>query len=166
MSYLVVTPELIVTAAADLANIGSDVSTAHTAAATSTVAVLPAAADEVSAGIAHLFSRYAEDFHALAGRAAAFQHEFVQNLSTGAHSYASAEAINVSELLWLVQNAGLYSAIRTIFQTLATTNPILQLIQGFVQPLRFILGGIVLLLFLAVIGVLSALFSFMGTFGL
>jgi hypothetical protein len=166
MSYVIAVPELMAAAAADLTNIGSDVSAAHTAAATSTVALIPAAADEVSASVAHLFSRYAEDFHALAGRAAAFPEHFAQNLTAGAHSYASAEALNVSELLWLVQNAGVYSTIRTLWAMLVSNNVIFQMIQGFVQPLRFILGGIVLLLFLAFIGILYALSSFLKMFGL
>ena len=53
------------------AAIGPTLSTAHMAAAVPTVAVVPAAADEVSAGIAHLFSAHAQDYQALAGRAAA-----------------------------------------------------------------------------------------------
>ncbi|MGA7055357.1 MAG: PE family protein, partial [Mycobacterium sp.] len=48
-------------AATDLANIGSTVNAAHMAAATPTVAVIPAAADEVSSSIAHLFSQHAQD---------------------------------------------------------------------------------------------------------
>ena len=57
--------------------------------------------------MAHLFSRYAEDFHGLAGRAAVFHEQFAQQLSAGAHSYASAEAVNVSYLLWLAAECGL-----------------------------------------------------------
>ncbi|OBI57813.1 hypothetical protein A5706_19450 [Mycobacterium sp. E796] len=65
----------------------------------STLFVRPAAADEVSAGIAHLFSGYAQDYHALAGKAAAFQEQFVQHLTASAASYASAEAANMASLL-------------------------------------------------------------------
>ncbi|HWS93014.1 MAG TPA: PE family protein, partial [Mycobacterium sp.] len=50
MSSVIAAPELINTAATDLANIGSNLSAAHTAAAAPTTAVIPAAADEVSAG--------------------------------------------------------------------------------------------------------------------
>jgi triacylglycerol lipase len=57
MSSVIAVPELITTAATDLANIGSTLSGAHTAAAASTVTVLPAAEDEVSVAIADLFSR-------------------------------------------------------------------------------------------------------------
>jgi hypothetical protein len=74
------------TAATDLATIGSTLGAAHTQAAAPTLAVMPAAADEVSAGVAQLFSQHAQDYHALAGKAAVFHEQFVQNLKTGAAS--------------------------------------------------------------------------------
>jgi PE family len=61
MSYAIATPETLAAATADLATIDSSLSAAHTAAATQTVALAPAAADEVSASIAHLFSQHATD---------------------------------------------------------------------------------------------------------
>ncbi len=85
MSYVIVAPEMM-TAAADLATIGSTVSEAHTAAAPA-LALIPAAADEVSVGIAHLFSAHARGFQSLAGKAAAFHEPFVQNLNASASSY-------------------------------------------------------------------------------
>jgi PE family len=45
----------------------------------------------VSGVVAHLFSGYAEDFHGLAGRAAAAHERFVQNLKGSAFSYNSIE---------------------------------------------------------------------------
>ena len=98
MSIVIAAPELINTAATDLANIGSNLSEAHMAAAAATTGVVPAAADEVSAGVAHLFSRYAGGYQALAGRAAAFHQQFMQNLTASARSYASAEAANASSM--------------------------------------------------------------------
>jgi hypothetical protein len=77
MSYAIAAPKMMTSAATDLATIGSDLSVAHMAAAPPTVGLVPAAADEVSAGVAHLFSRYAEDFHGRAGRAAAFHEQFM-----------------------------------------------------------------------------------------
>jgi hypothetical protein len=50
MSYVIAAPEIMTSAAADLAAIGSDLSAAHLAAAAPTVSLVPAAADEVSAG--------------------------------------------------------------------------------------------------------------------
>ena len=98
MSYVMAASEMIASAATDLATIGSDLGAAHTAAAASTVAVPPAAADEVSANIAQLFSRQAQDYQALAGRVAAFHEQFVQNLTASAGSYAGAEAANTALL--------------------------------------------------------------------
>jgi PE family len=149
-----------------LATIGSSLSAAHPAATAPTAALVPAAADEVSAGIAHLFSRYAEDFRGLAGRAAVFHEQFVQQLNAGAHSYAGAEAVNVSWLLWLAGNAGLYTAFRTLFEMLESNSIILQMLQNFVQPLRFLLGGILFLLFWVAIGISEILSGFLGKFGL
>jgi hypothetical protein len=96
MSYVIAAPEMMTSAATDLATIGSNVSAAHLAAAARTVAVLPAAADEVSASIAHLFSQHAASYQALAGQASAFQEQFVQHLTAGAVSYANTEAFNVT----------------------------------------------------------------------
>ena len=70
MSYVIAAPEMITSAATDLAGIGSDLSAAHTAAVAPTVALVPAAADEVSASVTHLFSGYAQAFQGLAGKAA------------------------------------------------------------------------------------------------
>ena len=98
MSYVIAAPEMMASAATDLAGIGSTLSEVHMAAAASTVALVPAAADEVSAGVAHLFSQYAEDYHALAGQAAAFHEQFVHNLKASAGAYTSAEAANAAAL--------------------------------------------------------------------
>ena len=106
MSYVMVAPEMMTSAATDLATIGSDLSAAHSAAAPATLALTPAAADEVSVGIAHLFTRYAEDYHGLAGRATAFHEQFVQHLTASAGSYASAEAANAASLQHLTASAG------------------------------------------------------------
>jgi PE family len=106
MSSVIAAPDLIAAAATDLAAIGSTVSAAHMTAAAPTVAVIPAAADEVSAGIAHVFSVYAQDYHGLAGQAAAFHEQFVQHLTASAGSYASTEAANAAVLQASNANAG------------------------------------------------------------
>lgn len=54
MSYVIATPEMMATAAFDLARIGSQVSAASAVAAMPTTEVVAAGADEVSAGIAAL----------------------------------------------------------------------------------------------------------------
>jgi hypothetical protein len=71
MVSVIAVPELMAEAATDLAAISSTLNAAHMAAATPTVAVIPAAGDEVSSSIAHLFSQHAANYHALAVQAAA-----------------------------------------------------------------------------------------------
>jgi hypothetical protein len=90
MSYVIATPEIMTAAATDLATVGSTLDAAHLAAAP-TLAVTPAAADEVSTGIAQLFSQHAQDYHVLARQAAAFGEQFTENLKTSAAGYTSIE---------------------------------------------------------------------------
>src|ERR1700678_2863143 len=98
MSFVIAAPEMVASAASDLAGIGSMIGEAHATAAASTTAVLPAAADEVSAAIAALFSGHAQGFQALGAQAATFHAQFVQLMNAGAGSYAGAEAANASPL--------------------------------------------------------------------
>jgi hypothetical protein len=126
-SYVIAAPETMTAAATDLASIGSTLSAAHMAAAPATVALVPAAADEVSAGIAHLFSRHAHDYQALAGRAAASQAQFVENLKASAASYASAEAAAAASLRALSASAGLYPAANAGLENLVLNLVIFEL---------------------------------------
>ena len=65
MAYVIAAPAMIEAASTDLATIGSTLNTVHMAVAAPTVEVMPAAADEVSAGIAQLFSQHAQGYQAL-----------------------------------------------------------------------------------------------------
>jgi PE family len=98
MSFVIAASEMMTSAAADLAAIGSNVAAAHMAAAARTVAVLPAAADAVSASIAHLFSQHAANYQAMAAQAAAFSDPFVQHLKTDGGPYAGAAAASLQPL--------------------------------------------------------------------
>ena len=129
MSYVIAAPEMMATTATDLAAVGSNLSVAHVAAAAPTVAVIPAAADEVSASIAHLFSGYAQGYQALAGQAAVFHEQFVQNLTAGAGSYAAMEAANASSLQPLNAPAAT-STSTALSQALAET---VSTVQQFLQ---------------------------------
>jgi len=106
MSYAMAAPDMMAAAATDVAAVGSTISAAHVAAMAPTVAVMPAAADEVSASIAHLFSRHAQDYQGLAGQAAAFHEQYVQHLNASALSYATAEGANVASLQPLNASSG------------------------------------------------------------
>ena len=98
MSYVIAAPEVMAAAASDVANIGSTISAANTAAAAPTTGMLVAGADEVSAAIASLFSDYAQQYQALSARAAAFHAEFAQVLAAAGSAYTAAEAHAASTL--------------------------------------------------------------------
>jgi hypothetical protein len=108
MSFVIAAPEMMTSAASDLATIGSNLSAAHMVAAARTTSVIPAAADEVSASIAQLFSQHAQGNQALAAQAAAFHDQFAHNLATGAFSYTSIENAIINDLQNAVNDAGAY----------------------------------------------------------
>jgi hypothetical protein len=103
MSFVIAEPGVMTAAASDVATIGSNLSAAHVAAAARTAAVIPAAADEVSASIAGLFSQFAQDFQALAAKASAFEQQFAHLLTASAETYAHDEAV-IAEFLQRVIN--------------------------------------------------------------
>ncbi len=168
MSYVIAAPEIMTAAAADLDSLGSMLSETHTAAAPPTVGLVPAAADEVSAGIALLFSRYAEDYQGLAGKAAAFHERFVQHLTASAGSYAAAEAANTSLLHPLAASAGsIGGAIGALWDQLvnmfnAAVGQLNTLLTGFQNMLNSFLTNLELTLLVLSIPVGLFLISFIG----
>ncbi len=98
MSFVNATPEYVAAAASDLANIGSTISSANSAAVGPTSSVSAAGADSVSAAIAQLFGAHAQAYQAISAQAAQFHQQFVQLMSSGAAQYASAEAANAGPL--------------------------------------------------------------------
>ncbi len=98
MSYLVVAPELVESAAADLESIRSSLNAAHVAAAVPTTGIAAAGADEVSAAVAALFGRFGQEYQTLSAQVSAFHQQFVQALTSGAGSYQAAEAASASPL--------------------------------------------------------------------
>jgi hypothetical protein len=78
MSFLIAAPEYVASAAADLANIGTTISSANAVAFAPTSTVLAAGADEVSATVAALFGAHAQAYQALSAQAA----RFISNLSS------------------------------------------------------------------------------------
>lgn len=103
MSYVNAAPEYVAAAATDLANIGSTISWANSAAMGPTSGVLAAGADEVSATVAALFDAHAQAYQAFSAQAAYFHEQFVQLLNGGATQYALAEAANASPLQTIEQ---------------------------------------------------------------
>jgi hypothetical protein len=99
MSFVIAAPESVTAAAGDLADIGSALGAAHSAAALPTTGVVAAAADEVSTQIATMFGAYGRQFQALSAQAAAFHNEFVSLLNGGAAAYVSTEIANAQQTL-------------------------------------------------------------------
>jgi hypothetical protein len=94
MSFTTTQPEMLADAAGRLAGIGSTVASQNTAAAGSTTAVLPAAADQVSVLTAAQFATYGQLYQLIGAQANAILGMFVQTLSGSAGSYAVTEAAN------------------------------------------------------------------------
>ncbi|MCV6977014.1 PE family protein [Mycobacterium bourgelatii] len=91
LSLLVAAPELLTSAAADLAGIEAALHSAQRAAAGPTTGLMAAAADEVSAAAAAFFAEYGQQYQALSAQASVFHERFVQALAAGAGSYLAAE---------------------------------------------------------------------------
>jgi PE family len=113
LSFVIATPDILATAAADLANLGSAVNRANAAAATQTRSLVAAAKDEVSTAIAALFGSYGEEYRALSAQAAEFNEWFVQALNGSAGSYLAAEGADAAALLRTAQTDVLEAAAIT-----------------------------------------------------
>jgi hypothetical protein len=116
MSFVIAAPEYVAAAATDLANIGSAIGSANSAALGPTSSVFAAGADEVSAAISALFNGHAQAYQALSAQAAQFHQQFVQLMNGGASEYALTEAANASPLQTVQQ--GLLGAISSPTQAL------------------------------------------------
>jgi|GEM_PF-612272 len=99
MSFVTAAPDLVEAAAQDLAGIRSSLMEASASVAVPTTGVVPAAADEVSAGVAALFGNFGKEFQAVSAQAQAFHAEFVNAMNAGAAAYASTEAANAGQTL-------------------------------------------------------------------
>jgi len=108
MSYLIAVPEMLDSAATDLASIARTLNAANASAAVQTTGILAAAKDEVSATIAALFSDHAQAYQLASAEAAAFHQQFMQALTAAAGTYARVEAASASRLGQLLAaiNAG------------------------------------------------------------
>jgi hypothetical protein len=94
MSFVTTQPEMMSATAGDLQGIGAGVVAQNAAAAGPMTAVVPAAADEVSALTATQFAAHAQLYQAVSAQAAAIHDMFVSTLGVSAGSYAATEAAN------------------------------------------------------------------------
>ncbi|MGO8941963.1 MAG: PE family protein [Mycobacterium sp.] len=122
MSYVIAAPEYVAAAATDLANIGSALGDANSAALGPTSSVFAAGADEVSAAISALFNSHAQLYQALSTQAALFHQQFVNLMNGGASEYALTEAANAAPLQTVEQ--GVLGAINAPGQALTTAQPV------------------------------------------
>src|ERR1700678_616352 len=91
MTSLIVQPQVVANAAANVADIGSMIGAANAAAAGTTASVVAAASDEVSAAAATLFNTYAQDYRELLKRAAVLHQQFGQALAAAGKAYVESE---------------------------------------------------------------------------
>ncbi|SON62395.1 putative PE family protein PE23 [Mycobacterium simulans] len=97
MSFLTTQPEELTAAAAKLETAGAAMAAQNTAAAPPiTTGVIPAAADEISALQASLFTAYGTLYQQVNVEAQAMYDMFVNTLETSAKTYAETEAANSS----------------------------------------------------------------------
>ncbi|MCV7078849.1 PPE family protein, SVP subgroup [Mycobacterium szulgai] len=94
MSFLTTQPEELAAAAGKLDTVGAALDAQNVAAAAPTTGVTPAAADEVSALQASLFTAYGTLYQQVSAQAAAAYQMFVNTLQTSAGTYADTEAAN------------------------------------------------------------------------
>ncbi|KCP06956.1 PE-PGRS family protein PE_PGRS17 [Mycobacterium tuberculosis BTB09-001] len=127
MSFVNVAPQLVSTAAADAARIGSAINTANTAAA-ATTQVLAAAQDEVSTAIAALFGSHGQHYQAISAQVAAYQERFVLALSQAGSTYAVAEAASATppggNIYVTNQGSGTVSVINPATNTVTGSIPV------------------------------------------
>jgi PE family/PPE-SVP subfamily C-terminal region len=96
MSFLTAIPEELLAAATQLEGIGNSLTAQNAGAAAPTTAVAPAAADQVSALQAGIFSAYGTLYQQLAAEAQAIQQQFVSTLGLSSGTYTATEAANVA----------------------------------------------------------------------
>jgi hypothetical protein len=94
MSYVTTAPAAIAAAATQLEGVGTSFATESAGAASSTTAIAPAAADEVSALQAGVFSTYGQLYQTVSAQAQAIHQQFVNTLQQSSGSYQETEAAN------------------------------------------------------------------------
>ncbi len=105
MSFVIATPDLVESAATNLAGIRSSLAEAAASAAGPTTGIATAAQDEVSVAIASMFGNFGQQFQAVSAQAQAFHQEFVSLMNAGAGAYAGAETANAAQTV--LGNAGI-----------------------------------------------------------
>ena len=92
MSFVLVAPEILDSAAANITQIGSTVGADNLAAAIPTIPTAAAAPDEVSAAIAAVFGTHAKEYQAAAALAATYHAQFVRRIERSGGIVSGTEA--------------------------------------------------------------------------
>jgi hypothetical protein len=100
MSFVDVHPEVLAGAASQFGAIGASMNAQNAAAAGPTTAVVPAAADQVSALIAAQLAMHARMYQSVSAQATAVHEMLVKTMAANANSYAAAEAANAAATGW------------------------------------------------------------------
>lgn len=98
MSSLMMAPDALTVAAADIARVGSTIAEANTVASVPILGVLPPAADSVSAQLAELFGGHAETYQSVSAVAEGFHRDFLNTWTASATRYVQAEADSATGL--------------------------------------------------------------------
>lgn len=94
MSFVITQPEALLYAAGKLETLGSALAAESAAAAGPTTGIAPAAADEISALQAALFTAYGDLYQSINAQAQSVHQQFVHTLGTSAGSYQATESAN------------------------------------------------------------------------
>ena len=94
MSFVTTAPAAIAAAATSLEGVGTSFATESSAAAGSTTAISPAAADEVSVLQSGVFSSYGQLYQTVSAQAQAIHQQFVNLLQSSSSSYQETEGAN------------------------------------------------------------------------
>jgi PE family/PPE-SVP subfamily C-terminal region len=94
MSFVTTAPAAIAAAATSLEGVGTSFATESSAAAGSTTAISPAAADEVSVLQSGVFSSYGQLYQTVSAQAQAIHQQFVNALQQSSGSYQDTESAN------------------------------------------------------------------------
>jgi hypothetical protein len=94
MSFVTTAPAAISAAATQLEGMGTSFATESSAAASSTTAISPAAADEVSILQSGVFSTYGQLYQTVSAQAQAIHQQFVNTLQQSSGSYQQVEGAN------------------------------------------------------------------------
>ena len=124
------TPDLVQSAAADLAGVRSSLTEAAVTAAGPTTGIAAAAQDEVSVAISTMFGNFGQEFQALTAQAQAFHQQFVSLMNTGAGAYVAAEAANAAQVAEQVAGGGQAAAAAVPAQNFNLLDGILDIETG------------------------------------